>query len=211
MKKLLFTMLFISGLFLTNGYSTTFRVEVGPGSSRSFVPQNITTASVGDTIRWVWISGVHTTTSTTIPAGATTWDAPIDNTDTVYSYVITLPGTYNYQCTFHASMGMTGTFIAGTSGIQPTGEIVTSYNLSQNYPNPFNPSTIIKFSIPKNNFVTLKIYDVGGKEIQTLVNSQLSQGTYNYTLNASDLSSGIYFYKINAGDFSEIKRMVLIK
>jgi len=211
MKKLFLVVLLISGLFFTNGYSTIYRVEVGPGLSRTFVPGTITTANVGDTIRWVWISGVHTTTSALIPAGAAAWNSPIDAADTAFNYVITLPGTYNYTCVFHSILGMTGSFIAAAVGIQPNGEIVNSYSLSQNLPNPFNPSTVIKFSIPKSSFVTLKVYDVSGKEVKNLVNSQLSQGGYNYTMNGSDLSSGVYYYKITAGEFTEVKRMVLIK
>lgn len=210
MKKLFFTMLFISGLFLTNGYSTTFTINVGDGGFQ-FVPASIPNANVGDTIKWIWVAGSHTTTSTTIPGGAPAWDSPINSSSTTFMYKITVAGVYNYKCTPHESMGMVGSFVAGTSGIQPNGEIVNSYSLSQNFPNPFNPSTLIKFSIPKSSFVTLKVYDVSGKEVKNLVNSQLSQGGYNYTMNASDLSSGVYYYKITAGEFTEIKRMVLVK
>ena len=211
MKRLILTVLLISGLFLTNGYSTIYRVEVGPALSRTFVPGTITSTNVGDTIRWVWISGVHTTTSAVIPVGAPAWNSAIDAADTAFNYVITLPGTYNYQCVFHTLLGMTGSFVATAVGIQPNGEIVNSFSLAQNFPNPFNPSTVIKFSIPKSSFVILKVYDVSGKEVKNLVNSQMPQGGYNYTMNGSDLSSGVYYYKISAGEFTEVKRMVLIK
>jgi plastocyanin len=210
MKKILLTVLLLSSMYLASGNSTTFTITVG-ATGFSFDPSAIPNAMVGDTIKWVLGLGIHTTTSTTIPSGAAIWDAPIAAATPTFSYAITTAGTYNYQCTFHSLFGMTGSFVASPVGIQQTSEVVNTYKLSQNYPNPFNPSTIIKFSIPKSNFVTLKIYDMSGKEIETLVNSQMSQGSYNYTLNASDLSSGIYFYKIIAGDFSEIKRMVLIK
>ncbi|MCX6157600.1 MAG: T9SS type A sorting domain-containing protein [Ignavibacteriae bacterium] len=208
MKKLILTLLLFASLFLTTANSTTFTVTA---SGFTFTPSSIPNANVGDTITWVLVSGIHTTTSVSIPSGAAIWDAPIAAATPTFSYVITKAGTYNYQCTFHALFGMTGTFVANPIGIQPTGEAVNAYKLSQNYPNPFNPSTVIKFSIPQSKLVTLKIYDVSGKEVETLVNSQLPQGTYNYTLNASGLSSGVYFYKITAGDFTEIKRMVLIK
>ncbi len=210
MKKLIFTVLFLTGLFLTNVYSTTFTITVGDGGAL-FNPASISNAHVGDTIKWVWVAGSHTTTSTTIPGGATTWDSPIDNINTTFSYKIAVAGTYNYKCTPHEFMGMVGSFVATVSGIQSTGEIVNTFNLSQNYPNPFNPSTVIKFSIPQSKFVKLSVYDVNGKEVKTLVNNQLATGTYNYTFNASELSSGTYFYKLTAGDFIEIKRMVLIK
>ena len=210
MKKLILTAILFTSMFLASGNSTTFTVTVG-ATGFSFAPSSIPNAFVGDTIKWVLGLGIHTTTSTTIPSGAAIWDAPIVTATPTFSYVITTAGTYNYQCTYHSLFGMTGSFVASPVGIQPTGEIVSGYKLSQNYPNPFNPSTVIKFSIPQSQLVTLRIFDVSGKEAATLVNSQLPQGTYNYTLNASNLSSGIYFYKINAGDFTEIKRMVLIK
>ena len=85
------------------------------------------------------------------------------------------------------------------------------FSLAQNYPNPFNPSTKISFSIPQQSQVTLKIYDVLGKEVMTLVNDVKSAGNYEVEFNASNLSSGAYFYKIQAGQFTDIKRMMLIK
>ncbi|MFZ1279681.1 MAG: T9SS type A sorting domain-containing protein [Ignavibacteriaceae bacterium] len=89
--------------------------------------------------------------------------------------------------------------------------IPNEYVLNQNYPNPFNPTTDIKFSIPTSNFVTLKIYDVLGNELETLVNQELQAGTHIVDFNASLLSSGTYFYRITSGSFSETKKMTLIK
>ncbi len=86
-----------------------------------------------------------------------------------------------------------------------------SYNLSQNYPNPFNPSTSIKFSLQNNEFVTIKIYDVLGKEIYTLVNEELKAGSYTKTWNAEGISSGVYFYKLQTGKLSETKKMILLR
>lgn len=90
-------------------------------------------------------------------------------------------------------------------------EVPASYELLQNFPNPFNPSTVIKFGLPKNGFVTLKVYDALGKEVAQLVNGNLNAGTYNVDFNASRLSSGVYFYRISAGEFTEIRKMVLMK
>jgi len=95
-----------------------------------------------------------------------------------------------------------------------SGVVPQKFNLDQNYPNPFNPTTKIKFDIPnmKNGIdVKLKIYDVTGREISTLVNSKLQTGSYEYIFEATGLSSGVYFYKLVAGDFSSVKRMVLLK
>ena len=88
---------------------------------------------------------------------------------------------------------------------------VTSYALAQNYPNPFNPSTTIKFEIPKNGLVTLKIYDILGSEVVTLVNEEKSVGRYELNFNASSLASGVYIYKIQVNDFISSKKMILLK
>jgi 3-phytase len=84
------------------------------------------------------------------------------------------------------------------------------YDLSQNYPNPFNPSTKIKYQIPDINFVTLKVYDVLGNEIETLVDEEKQIGYHNIEFNASTLSSGVYFYRLQAGNYIETKKMVLL-
>jgi hypothetical protein len=98
-----------------------------------------------------------------------------------------------------------------TSLIQSEENIPNKNNLSQNYPNPFNPSTKIKFDIPKGSLVKLKIYDILGREVATLVNEKLNPGTYEYEWNGINLSSGVYFYKLEAENFIQTKRMVLIK
>ena len=97
-------------------------------------------------------------------------------------------------------------------GIQQiTSQVPQKYELSQNYPNPFNPSTSIKFALPKSSLVTLKIYDIVGREVATLVNQELNAGTFEYSFDGSKLTSGVYFYRIDAGDFTEIKKMMLVK
>lgn len=85
------------------------------------------------------------------------------------------------------------------------------YKLYQNYPNPFNSQTTIKFSIPIRSSVTLKIFNLLGKEIKTIVNEELNTGTYSEIFDASDLPSGIYFYELTAGEFKSIKKFVLMK
>jgi len=84
------------------------------------------------------------------------------------------------------------------------------FSLSQNYPNPFNPSTLIKFQLPAQSFVFLKVYDVLGNEIATLVNEEKSVGTYEVEFSAVNLTSGIYFYRLSAGTFVETKKMILL-
>lgn len=90
-------------------------------------------------------------------------------------------------------------------------QIPSDFVLSQNYPNPFNPSTKIGYNLSTNSFVTLKVYDILGREIETLVNEEKSIGNYEVEFNASNLPSGTYFYRIAAGDFIETKKMILVK
>jgi len=89
--------------------------------------------------------------------------------------------------------------------------LVEKYSLSQNYPNPFNPSTIISFTLARSSFVTLKIYNILGNEVTTLVNEVIPGGNHQIEFDASGLSSGVYLYTITAGDFAETKKMLLMK
>ncbi len=89
-----------------------------------------------------------------------------------------------------------------------------NYSLSQNYPNPFNPTTTIEYTVPRNlttPLVVLKVYDILGKVVKTLVNKPQSAGKYSVSFNADNLTSGVYFYRIKIGDFSAVKKMVLLK
>jgi photosystem II stability/assembly factor-like uncharacterized protein len=119
---------------------------------------------------------------------------------TVTGYATTVGGTI-------AKVTQTVTLISPENNIVPV-----DYALNQNYPNPFNPSTTISFSIPKSEFVTLKVYNSAGKEVATIVNEILRAGNYKEVFNApKDLTSGVYFYKITAGNFTETKKFMLIK
>jgi hypothetical protein len=85
------------------------------------------------------------------------------------------------------------------------------YNVSQNYPNPFNPTTKIKYSIPQLSNVVIKVFDILGNEIETLVNDEKPAGIYEITWNAEKFPSGVYFYQIKAGNFIQTKKMILLK
>jgi len=99
-----------------------------------------------------------------------------------------------------------------TVGINNVSSIAESYSLSQNYPNPFNPATIISFSIPKSETVSLKVYDILGNEVSTLLNNErLSAGQYNVDFEGAFLSSGIYYYTIRTENFIDTKKMLLVK
>jgi hypothetical protein len=92
-----------------------------------------------------------------------------------------------------------------------SGAIPENFALKQNYPNPFNPSTRISFELPSESFVSLKVYDVLGKEVATLVSDKLAAGRYEVTFNGSQLTSGVYFYRLQAGSFIETRKLVLLR
>jgi len=99
----------------------------------------------------------------------------------------------------------------GTAGVNKEAEIPGDYYLKQNYPNPFNPSTKISYSIPDISFVTLKVYDILGNEIATLVNGEKPAGNYEVEFKAENNTSGIYFYSLTSGAFTETKKMILLR
>jgi len=115
------------------------------------------------------------------------------------------------------AVGEFGTILKTTNGgstfveEEVIDERPTEFFLSQNYPNPFNPNTVIRYQLPASGFVSLKVYDVVGNEIETLVNEEKLTGSYEMTWYPENLPSGIYFYQLKAGYFTETKKMILLK
>jgi len=116
--------------------------------------------------------------------------------------------TVSYQST---SIFQDFGFHVNPVGIHQINTIVKEFNLSQNYPNPFNPVTKINFSIPKSDYVSLRVYDILGREVKVLVSENLAVGEYEVDFDAEKLSSGMYYYSLRAGDFVSVKKMVLVK
>ena len=130
---------------------------------------------------------------------------------------------YNLNCIYFIDslmgivVGESGTILRTTSGgvsfisEEVINETPTQYYLSNNYPNPFNPNTKIRYSVPFSSKVVIKVFDVLGNEIETLVNEEKSVGTYELTWYADGLTSGVYFYQLQINDYVVTKKMVLIK
>ena len=190
---------------------TLHSVLVGPGGQLVFEPANLT-INTGDTVIWEWQSDNHSTTSDAT-SGAEVWDSGIHNTGATFSKVFTTLGMYPYHCTPHQAFGMVATItVQDVTGIENhAGAIIDKFTLNQNYPNPFNPSTKISYSISKSDFVTLKIYDILGKEIQNLVSEFQNTDTYSVSFNASELATGIYLYTLQVGNAMETKKMLYMQ
>ena len=125
----------------------------------------------------------------------------ITDTNQVQAYYTTFPFSINFP--FGTSTGISGNNVNDLS-----------YSLEQNYPNPFNPVTVIRYTVPKDGLVKVRVYDALGKEVALLVNGTKQRGSYSIEFDGNDfkgISSGIYYYKMEAGDFTDIKKMVLVK
>jgi hypothetical protein len=98
-----------------------------------------------------------------------------------------------------------------TVGVDEENFTPFAFSLEQNYPNPFNPSTKIRYQLPQDGMVTLKVYDILGSEVATLVNEQKTDGMYEINFDASRLAGGVYIYKLTAGSYISSKKMLIIK
>ena len=156
-----------------------------------------------------------TNTTNTAPFTDTRYTsvAPVNDGNNAYLSFIAdaVPASYvnGAAASWAKDMFAKGTIIIGVQNIGT--EVPKSYALQQNYPNPFNPTTKIRFELPKSGFVTMKLYDINGREVATLVNEELSAGVKEYEFNASSLASGVYFYRLTANGFSDAKKLILAK
>ena len=116
-------------------------------------------------------------------------------------------GSYTYRL---MQKDFDGTF-AYSQEVEVDIDLPLDYSLDQNYPNPFNPTTTIRYAIPEDNFVSIKLYDVLGNEVITLVNEQKQAGRYEMLFNASNIASGVYYYQINSGSFTQTRKLMLMK
>jgi hypothetical protein len=133
---------------------------------------------------------------------------PLNSNTTFYWHVSAMDtaGSSGYSNTLKFT---TGTAITAVN--EPANGIPKKFALFQNYPNPFNPTTMIEYNLSKAQMVTLKVYNVLGQEIVTLVNNQQDAGYYRVNFNAEDLTSGVYFYILRTSNFMSIHKMLLLK
>lgn len=146
--------------------------------------------------------------------GGSTWQMRNQGFGGIYSvHSLTYLNNYIFAGTFGGGVWRRGyADIIAPVGISNTTNIIPDkFSLEQNYPNPFNPNTVISYQLPVVSFVSIKVYDALGNEVQTLVNENQNAGSYSVDFNAASLPSGIYFYKLVTEKFSESKKMVLVK
>lgn len=183
-------------------------------SGFSFSPATLTIA-LGDTVIFS-LASIHNA----VEVDQSTWNANGNTSNGGFStadgggmVIINSIGIHYYVCFYHASMGMKGTItVNAVTDVKLVNQTIPdNFILMQNYPNPFNPATTINYSIPKESFVTIKVYDVLGREVSTLVNEVNIAGNYSVQFNGSKFSTGIYFYRMQAGNFVQIKKLVLMK
>lgn len=156
----------------------------------SFTPATLN-VNLGDTVRWTWVQGSHTTTSTTIPAGAASWDRLMTASSTGFTYVPTVSGTYNYQCTPHASMGHVGSFVVASATSVPS---ATQTALFSMYPNPAKETLLITLADARQQ-ATVTISDALGRVVRT---TEIG-GTSGLRVSIADLADGLYMIRAISG------------
>jgi plastocyanin len=193
MKKL-YTFIFSSLVVIA---ASANKITIGV-SNFQFTP-SVANALCGDTIIWAWASGSHTTTSTTIPGCATSWNANLNSTNITYSITVPCAGTYSYQCTPHAASGMKGTIVVTCANAVP---FINLDLVSISYPNPFSNKVVIE--APAADMIML--YNAVGEKIKTIA---LPKGQIKTEINTSDITEGIYFYAIlKEGTVIETKKII---
>lgn len=163
--------------------------------------------NVGDTIRWQWVNGGHTTTSTSVPPGAATWDSPINSGNQIFSYVVTVPGNYIYWCTPHAP-GMAGSFSATTTvGINPKpGSKEMGVSI---YPNPVERYVTIDLKSIPSSFrnVKIEVYDILGNQYHE-ADYRVTKDDMKVVIDLEKLNSGFGFINIITNDKKQIFRIM---
>ena len=174
--------------------ATTHTIQFGGnlGNAYSPTPLNV---NVGDTITWVGSFAFHPLQSFHVPNGADSW-GPISS-GTSFSYVVKVAGEYAYQCNIHFDQGMTGNLNASSSAVGGAAQ-ASAIRFEQNFPNPVQGLTKMHFTLATDQIVSLKVYNVLGDEVATVLNGRSLSGEHEVKFDASQLPSGHYFLRFEA-------------
>jgi len=173
--------------FATRSLATVYMVMV---ANYTFTPTSFN-MHLGDTVMWMWSNGTHTTTSTTIPTGATAWNSNIDASATTFTYVPAKTGTYNYQCNFHASLGMVGSFTVLAPLNVPVANEIPAFSI---FPNPAQSSIHLQFN-QTGTPLFISMTDINGKEVMR--NEKVLQ---EMDVNVENIPAGVYILRAQQGD-----------
>ena len=205
-STLIFLFIFIfSGIININVSAKKYVIK---NSGNSFYPSTLTEVEIGDTIRWEWVNGTHTTTSLSIPDGANSWDSPLSSSNTFFEYVIKEAGTYNYKCTPYESVGMLGSFtVNSVASIRDFQSNISDITL---YPNPAKDQMHLSFEADGSNTGYLRIRDMLGKVINE-TSIDISPGGNQLDVQVDYLRNGIYFLEMNIRDKKKIVKRFIKK
>jgi plastocyanin len=168
----------------------------------SFFSPILVSAVVGDTVKWIWTGGVHTTSSTQVPANAPPWDSPITSTVTEYSYPLSQPGSYFYKCTPHGFLGQI--IVAPATGINSP-KILDELSIYPVRPSIFN----ISYTLKNSTEIKISVFDITGRSVKVFATEYIRSGEYKGTLNFEDLQGGIYVVQFSAGNQRFAKRIII--
>jgi plastocyanin len=192
-------------LAATSGRAVTHVVQFGGSFGYTYSPGDFS-AFVGDTVQWSGDFAMHPISSTTIPANAPTWH---NATGTSFTYVVMVPGSYSYQCDFHTSFGMTGSFQATGSGVKDAWQYQKSNRMIQSVSvdvkHPLQP--LVKYYVPQSGFVRIEIFDLLGHKLAAPVDQIQAAGFHTVQIAAKLSASGLFFVKLIAGGAEIVKTL----
>jgi len=201
-QSLLLSVILVAGV-IQFSKATLYTVEVADFQ----FTQAFDTISIGDTIKWVWINGTHSTTSNGVPAGAVPWNILLDNLHTSFTYVVAIPGTYTYISVPDAPLMGDEFVVRSPVGIESPALPVYNFNIVGN---PSRDKIEYSFILGKPGAVDISLYDILGKRMQTLYQGSLASGPFHHTIIlTTNISQGLYFVTMKMGDGMLSRRVVI--
>jgi plastocyanin len=199
MNKIYFLKLLALYLILAcNANATVHMVNV---ADFSFSPSSMNVV-VGDTVMWMWVSGTHTTTSTSVPTGAATWNANINSANSFFNYKVTVAGTYNYFCAVHPTL-MTGSFTATAVGID---ELTSASDFVWHISDKV---LSVSMNMHSASDGSINLYSVVGKQVKTLATLHNVQGTYKEYFSLLAIPAGTYMLEVTLDRKRAIKKIII--
>ncbi len=200
MKKLIILSLALTVI----GFSSKAALHTVTVQDFQFSPADMT-VNIGDTINWLWMNGSHTTTSMSVPEGASSWNSEINSIATAFSYVVMTAGTYSYNCTIHPTQ-MTGTFtVVSTTGTSP----VASTPIFSASSSLLASELQVNYSLPIPASVTIDLYNITGVRVKNFASAFHTPGEYSETFSVGSLPKGLYFLSLRTENAVVTRKVVM--